>query len=375
MKKIKILVFASSRADYSLLKWLFSKPNNQIKFDLVTSFPEKNKNFSSIDKDKVKIVKSINLLSTLDEITRYENIIKIIKKVSKTLITNKYNYFLVLGDRYEVFAATIAANNFQTPIIHLSGGLLSLGSQDDFYRHAITKMALLHFTTSNQSKRRVIQMGEEPSRVFNYGSLGVESIKRTKLITKKDIQTSLRIKFQIKCILITVHPNTSNPKKNEIDIILKAINKIDQTTFVFTSPNFDPGYIDIIKKIKKFVKSNNNSYYFDDLTHQEYLSIMKLSDIVLGNSSSGFYQAPFMKVPTINIGDRQKGRESCDSIIDAKISIKDIYSKCIKVLFNNNKIDFRNFPYGDGNTSKRIIDRIIKLPKFKKIKNFFNINF
>ena len=375
MTKIKILVFASSRADYSLLQWLFNKQNNLIKFELVISFSKKNNNFSSSqNNNKVRIVKYIKLLSTFNKIIRYENITKIIKEVSKIFITKKYDYFLVLGDRYEVFAATISANNFQIPIIHLSGGLLSMGSQDEFYRHAITKMAFFHFTTSNQSKKRVIQMGEEPSRVFNYGSLGVESIKSTKLINKKEIQKSRGIVFLNKCILITVHPNTSNSKKKEIDIILTAIKKIDQTTFVFTSPNFDPGYADIIQKIKKFIKFNDNSYYFDDLTHQEYLSIMKLSDIVLGNSSSGFYQAPFMKVPTINIGDRQKGRESCGSIIDTKVSIKDIYSKCIKILFNKNKIDFTNFPYGNGNTSEKIINRIIKLPKYKKIKVFFNLN-
>ena len=157
MTKIKILVFASSRADYSLLQWLFNKQNNLIKFELVISFSKKNNNFSSSpNNNKVRIVKYIKLLSTFNKIIRYENITKIIKEVSKIFITKKYDYFLVLGDRYEVFAATISANNFQIPIIHLSGGLLSMGSQDEFYRHAITKMAFFHFTTSNQSKKRVI---------------------------------------------------------------------------------------------------------------------------------------------------------------------------------------------------------------------------
>ena len=238
--------------------------------------------------------------------------------------SNHFDYMLILGDRFEVFASAIAANNFLLPIIHLSGGLLSLGSQDEYYRHAITKLSSFHFTTSEMSKKRVIQMGEQPSRVFNYGSLGVEAVKKNKYLSKSQLEHSLGIKILNKCIIVTLHPETVTGHTAEISNLIDALKKIIGVTIIFTSPNFDPGYKNIISEIKKFIKLNKNFHYFNNLNDQEYLSLIKLSNIVLGNSSSGFYQAPILRVPTINIGDRQLGRETCESIISIKSNTKDI---------------------------------------------------
>ena len=377
MKKLRILVFASSRADYSLLKWILIKKNTGISFDFISSSITKNKNhiLKTIENDKIRLSNLIKLSSSDTHSDRSSNILKIIRSISNQFEKINYSYLLILGDRYEVFASAIAANNFQIPIIHLSGGLLSLGSQDEYYRHSITKLSTYHFTTSKKSRKRVIQMGEEPSRVFNYGSLGIESIKNTKFINRKIIYKKLGINLLENIILITFHPNTDDGNQNEIDHILLALKKIENTSLVFTPPNFDPGYKDIIFKIKTFVNAKKNAYYLVDLKDTYYLSILKLSKIILGNSSSGFYQAPYLKVPTLNIGNRQMGREGCQSIISIKSSSKEILKYCSMILNKKIKFSFNNFPYGNGNTSKKIISKIKKLPKENKVKNFFNLDF
>ena len=376
MINLKILVFCSSRADYSLIKWLLKVKNSNIKFSLIISSNQKNKKSltENIKKDEIQIYKLINLSSGDSNLTRSNNISIIINNLAKIIKSNHFDYMLILGDRFEVFASAIAANNFLLPIIHLSGGLLSLGSQDEYYRHAITKLSSFHFTTSEMSKKRVIQMGEQPSRVFNYGSLGVEAVKKNKYLSKSQLEHSLGIKILNKCIIVTLHPETVTGHTAEISNLIDALKKIIGVTIIFTSPNFDPGYKNIISEIKKFIKLNKNFHYFNNLNDQEYLSLIKLSNIVLGNSSSGFYQAPILRVPTINIGDRQLGRETCESIISIKSNTKDIYNNCKLILDDKKEISFKNFPYGRGNTSKKILNRLKKLPK-NKLKNFFDINF
>ncbi len=375
MKKIKILVFTSSRADFSLLKYILLSKHQSIKFHLVISSPTNSKKqmINKVNSENIKIYESIIIKNPSNNNCRLKNINFILQKMGGIFERHKFDFFLGLGDRYETFAAVISANNFQIPIIHLSGGLLSFGSHDEFYRHAITKLATFHFTTSENSRKRVIQMGESPKRVFNYGSLGVEATKKFKFFSKSQIQKRFNFKLNKICILVTVHPNTSDSKIKEVDPILKALKKLNDVSIIFTSPNNDPGFKYIVFKLKKFISMHKNSHYLDKISDEEYLSILKFSNLVLGNSSSGIYQAPYLGVPTLNIGNRQEGRESPKSVINSKISENDIYIKCISILNKNIQVNFKNFPYGKGNTSEKIIKKIASLHRANYIKKFYDL--
>jgi len=286
---------------------------------------------------------------------------------------------VVLGDRFEILSASFAALSQNIPIAHIHGGESTFGSIDEAIRHSITKMSTFHFAATKKYKKRIVQMGENPKRVFLVGSLGVERIKKTKLFSKSNLEKKIRFKFGKKNILTTFHPETlvDKTRKNAFKFLLQSLKKIKDTTVIFTLPNADTGSDAIIKMIKNFTKLNKKKYkVFKSMGDKLYLSTMKYSDLVLGNSSSGIIEAPSFKIPTINVGDRQQGRVQAKSIINSKLNQSSI-SKNIKIALSK-KIKINNFknPYELKNTSEKIF-KILKKTKIRNIvkKKFNDIKF
>jgi GDP/UDP-N,N'-diacetylbacillosamine 2-epimerase (hydrolysing) len=246
------------------------------------------------------------------------------------------------------------------PIAHIHGGEITEGAQDDSIRHAITKLSHLHFTATEVYKNRVIQMGEEPWRVANVGALGVESIKKLQLLSQEAFEESIGVKLKEKNLLITYHPQTlaTQSPQEQFNELLQALEKFDDTLLIFTKANADAGGKVINAMIDDFVSKHSNAIAFTSLGQLRYFSALKYVDGVVGNSSSGILEVPSFQKPTINIGDRQKGRLQADSIINTPIQ-KDAIIKAIKNIYTSNtqqKLKSCYNPYESKNTSKTIVN-------------------
>lgn len=286
---------------------------------------------------------------------------------------------LILGDRYEVMCAAVAATIARVPIAHLHGGEATGGLIDEAIRHSLTKMSHLHFVATKEYEKRVIQMGEKPNRVFCVGGLGVDSILKLDLLTKKEVETSLDFKIGSKSMLVTFHPltlevNTSGKQMNEL---LNSLTEFVDHKIIFTMPNADTDGREIFQLIKNYCLNNHNCRAFTSLGQLRYLSCLKYVDVVVGNSSSGLLEAPSFKIPTVNIGDRQKGRLKADSVIDCA-PVKNQISSAIKTALSS---DFKESckvtknPYGNGGASEKIIQSLENID-FNHLlnKSFFNIS-
>ena len=274
----------------------------------------------------------------------------------------KPNYIVVLGDRFEIFSASTAALIHNIPIIHLHGGELTESLIDDAFRHSITKMSTYHFVANKAYHTRVRQLGENPNNIFNVGGMGVDSIKKTNLLNKKDIEKKLKFKFLLKNLLVTYHPETLSKKetKKGIESLLKSLKNLKNTRLIFTASNADTYGDYINKKIKTFVKNNKNAHFFYSLGSVNYYSCLKYIDAVIGNSSSGIAEVPTFKKFTINIGNRQKGRLKAKSILDCSTNVSDI-KKCLKLIYlpQFNKILTKTInPYGTGNATNKILEKL-----------------
>ncbi len=269
---------------------------------------------------------------------------------------------VVLGDRFEILSAVIAAMFSRIPIAHIHGGELTEGAVDDAIRHSITKFSHLHFVGNEEYSRRVIQLGERPERVFNVGGLGVDAINDLKLIPKNELEKDLNIKFLQKNLLITFHPVTLEEKSSsrQISELLDALSNLQDTALIFTMPNADSDSRIIFEKIEDYVSSNKNAYVFTSLGQLRYLSCVAQVDAVVGNSSSGLHEVPTFKKATINIGDRQKGRIQSKSVINCK----PISSNIQKAIEDSYTLEFKKYlktaknPYGDGGAAERIAKTI-----------------
>jgi len=264
---------------------------------------------------------------------------------------------VVLGDRYEILAAVYVALIFTIPVAHLYGGEITVGAYDDSIRHAITKMSHLHFTATEKYRKRVIQLGESPDNVYNVGSLGVENILNISLISKKDVEKEINFKLNKHTILLTYHPETLCDKENTIDNLLLCLEEEKNIRIIFTMPNSDTGNKIIIKKINNFVaKNKKRSIAITSLGVKRYLSVMKYVAAVVGNSSSGIIEAPSFGIPTLNIGDRQKGRIMAESVVNCSTEKQSIKNG-LKMIFSKEVIkkslNCQN-PYQKANTAGMI---------------------
>ena len=271
----------------------------------------------------------------------------------------KTDILLLLGDRYEILGAASAAMVMNIPIAHISGGEITEGAMDEQIRHSITKMANIHFPGAEPYARNIMAMGEEAWRIFNVGDPGIENIKLTKLLNKEELEKELGVIVDENTLLITYHPVTLE-LENVREQIINLINALDRINMkmIITYPNADNGGDVIINELEEFNKRKENVYLFKNLGSLRYLSVMNLCGGVIGNSSSALVEAPFIKIPVVNIGNRQKGRLMADNIIQSTNSEDDIY-KCICRAVSK---EFREYTkgikslYGDGDTSKEIVD-------------------
>lgn len=385
MRKYKICVFTGTRAEYGLLKPLMEEIQKQPEFELqiVASCmhlsPEFGLTYQEIEKDGFKIDEKVEMLLSSDTpVGTVKSMGVGMIGYADALSRLKPDMVIVLGDRFEALAFAISSYILRIPIAHLYGGEITEGALDEGFRHSITKLSYLHFTSTEDYKKRIIQMGEFPDRVFNVGALGLDNIKRFKLLTKEEIEQKLGIKFNKYSFLITYHPETlsdSNPQKDFIEI-LKALESFEDTTLIFTKANADPNGRIINAMIEDFINKRKNAYVFDSLGHLLYLSVMSHSDVVIGNSSSGIIEAPSFKIATVNIGSRQKGRIKAKSIIDCepkKDKIIEAINKAISTEFKE-ILDKVENPYGDGSAALKIIEILKKSLPIKNIsKKFYNL--
>ena len=387
MSRRKICVVTGSRAEYGLLYWLMKEieANKNLELQLIATGMHLSSEFGmtyrEIEKD-FKIDKKINIHLSSDTSTSISRSMG----MAQTYLSEAYNklkpdILVVLGDRYEIFSAASAAMIAKIPIAHIHGGEITEGSWDDCIRHCISKMAHLHFTATEEYRTRVVQLGEEPNRVFNIGGMGIENIKRLELLSKNEYEKSINFKLNKKNILITFHPVTleNNTSKKQFQELLNVINDLNDTNVIFTKTNSDLYGKIINQMIDQYTsKYPKKSIAVTSLGQIKYLSALQYVDAIVGNSSSGLMEAPSFKIPTINIGDRQKGRIKAKSVVDCspnkksiKNSFKIIYSKHFKKLLHTVKN-----PYDNGLPSKKIV-RVLKNIKLQNIlkKSFYNIDF
>jgi len=367
--KRKICVVTGTRAEYGLLFWLMKEIESDKDLELqviVTGMhlsPEFGLTYKEIEKD-FKIDKKIEMLLSSDTsvgISKSMGLAQI--SFAEAYEELKPDILVVLGDRYEIFSSVSSAMIAKIPIAHIHGGETTEGAFDESIRHSITKMSHLHFCATDKYRDRIVQLGEHPSRVFNVGGMGIENIKRLKLLTKDEFEKSIDFKLNKKNILVTFHPVTleDSTAKEHFQELLNAIDKLTDTNIIFTKANSDTDGRVINKMIDKYVEKNSHkAISFTSLGQLRYLSALQYVDAVLGNSSSGLLEAPSFKIATINIGDRQKGRILSDSVINClpqEKSIQEIFKKLYSNEFKQILKDTKNI-YGDGCASDKIIEII-----------------
>ena len=276
----------------------------------------------------------------------------------------KYVAVILLGDRYETLAIAIAAGNTRTPIFHLCGGDTTEGALDEWIRHSITKISYLHFVTNEESRRRVIQLGEDPERVFNYGSTSIDNILTVADMSKKEALESIGLK-DCMYALCTYHPVTMEGGNvdEQIDEFLNAIKEFPDLQFIVTKSNADQGGARINELLDNAEKGIGNLYVYTSLGAKRYLSLMRYAEFVLGNSSSGIIETPAFHVPTVNIGDRQRGRLQLESIINCGSGTESITNAIRIATSEEHRKVCQNVisPYGDGHAAKRIADKAIEI--------------
>ena len=381
----KICVVTGTRAEYGLLYWLLKEieADSELKLQLIVTgmhlSPEFGLTYKEIEKE-FKIDKKIEILSSSHtSLDICAEMARVYEKFAPALAELKPDILVLLGDRYEIFGVAGVASIMQIPIAHIHGGETTQGAFDEAFRHSITKMSHIHFAATNEYTNRIIQLGEEPSRVFNVGGPGIENIKKLNLLSKEEFEKSIKFKLAKKNILITFHPVTleNSSAREQFNELLNSLDELEETNFIFTKANSDTDGDVINKMIDEYVSQNSQkAVAFASLGQLRYLSAIKFVDIVLGNSSSGLSEVPSFKKATINIGDRQKGRARASSVIDVRpdrkeilTAIKRAYSKEFEQILK----DTIN-PYDGGNPSKKMV-KILKETKLDGIlkKKFYDI--
>lgn len=384
-----ICIVTATRAEYGLMRPLMhALRRNSALFKLqilVTGAhlsPEFGYTYKQIEEDGFVIDEKVEMLLSADSGT------SIVKSMglgmigfSDVLQRLNPDGIVILGDRYEMLSLATSASVLKIPILHLHGGEITEGAYDNAFRHAISKLSHVHFTSTEEHRHRVIQMGENPSCVFNVGAIGIDNIKKLPLIPKDRLSEELGVQWKNKIYQITYHPETlSNiPSQELFTQLLDAVDEIEDATLIFTKSNADTDGRIINKMIDDYVLNNENkAKAFTSLGALRFLSLLAISDGIIGNSSSGIIEAPSLKIPTINIGDRQKGRMQSTSVINTlpnKHSILGAIKYSQSKEFSSVLQEATN-PYGDGNTTDKII-QVLETLDFTdlKIKSFYNIQF
>lgn len=365
----KICVITGTRADYGLLRWVMQgiKDDADLTLQIIATgmhlSPEFGLTYREIEQDGFSIDRKVEMLTSSD------TAVGIAKSMGLGLIgfadvlnDLKPDLIVVLGDRFEIFAAVSAALVARIPVAHLHGGETTEGAFDESLRHSITKMSHLHFVAAEDYRQRVIQLGEQPERVFLVGGLGVDNIKRMTLLDRQELEASLGLKLAQKNLLVTFHPVTleTATATDQMAELLLVLAELKDTQLIFTMPNADTDGRALIKMIEKFVEHNHNAHAYTSLGQLRYLSCIAQVDGVVGNSSSGLLEAPSFNKGTINIGDRQRGRLQATSVINSTPTLQGIKAALKKLYsadFQAGLKDVRN-PYGEGGASEKVVNTI-----------------
>lgn len=387
MKRIGVVT--ATRAEYGLLKNTMKaiEADKELELFLVVTgthlLKEYGYTIDEIENDGFKINEKMDILMKSDD---YTGICKSMGMASilfsEIVARNPIDALLVLGDRYELLSICSVAMNARIPIIHISGGETTEGLIDEAVRHCVTKMSYLHFPGCEAYRKRIIQLGENPERVFNYGDVGVENILKMEYMDKVELEKSINFSLERPYFSVTFHPVTleTGTVGTQIKELLDAISERPEYSYVFTKANADTGNYEINKLIDEFVVKNSNCVAYESLGIKRYLSLLKYSVGTIGNSSSGIVEAPILKIPTINIGDRQKGRMKAESIIDCgpdKLAIISAIDKSQTEEFTNICKNVESI-YASGNTSEKIIEKVKEYLINDKIdlkKKFYDVDF
>lgn len=394
MSKRKICVITGTRAEYGLLYWLMREIKNDqgLQLQLIVTgmhlSPEFGLTYRNIEKNGFKIDKKIEILLSSDTEPAISKSIGLgCISFAEAFKELKPDIIVVLGDRFEIFAAAISAVITRIPIAHLHGGEITEGVIDEPIRHSITKMASIHFPATEIYARRIIQMGENPDNVYNYGMAGLDNIHKLKLLSQKELEKRINFSLKENTALITYHPVTLEGKdvERQIENLLNVIKDLNLNV-IFTKSNADTYGRIINQKITEFIETNinddNNYKLYDNLGQLNYLSLLQFVGIMIGNSSSGFTEAPSFHLPVINIGNRQKGRIRARNIVNCGYSIGEINRAIKKGLDKKFKSSLKNMdnPYdkfGDGKTSFRIKEILKKINIDSRLikKSFYDLDF
>lgn len=371
MKKIAIIT--ATRAEYGLLapviRELRTYENEGFRVEVIVTgthlYTEYGDTIQEIKADHVRIDEIIEIpVNSQTALDISSNQAVALTEFTELFLKKRYDAVMLLGDRYETLAFAIAAGNTQTPIFHLAGGDTTEGAMDEWIRHSITKMSYLHFTTNEQSRRRVIQMGENPNRVFNYGSTSIDNIMMLSNMTRQEALESVGLS-DCRYALCTYHPTTMELEEvdAQVEDFLRAIEHYPNIQFIVTKSNSDQGGSRINNRLDSAEKKTKNLHVYASLGAKRYLSLMRYAEFVLGNSSSGIIETPAFHIPTVNIGDRQRGRLQTQSIINCDTDEKAIVRAIGRAISAEMKqiCEQTESPYGDGVAAKKIAKKSVEI--------------
>lgn len=384
--KRKICVITGSRAEYGLLSSLMSAilADTKLQLQVIATnmhlSPEFGLTYKEIEQDGFRIDKKVEMLLSSDTSNATAKSVGLATiGFADAYEDLKPNLIVVLGDRFEILAAVSAALFYKIPVAHLHGGEITEGAYDDCIRHSITKMSHLHFTSTEEYRKRVIQLGEQPERVFNVGAIGVENSKKTPLISQKELEDNFHFSLGNQSLLVTFHPITleNSTAEQQCCNLLNALDSFRDYKIVFTLPNSDTDGRIIMKYIQQFVNTHKDrAVAFTSLGRNRYFSALKYVSAVVGNSSSGIIEVPSFGIPTLNIGSRQKGRIAADSVVHCGTTIEEISEGLRKILsdeFRQTSRLNRN-PYDKEGTVSSIY-QVLKTYPLKNLihKSFYNL--
>ena len=363
-----ICVVTATRAEWGLLQPLVKNIQDDNRFSLLlavtgTHFSEEFGNtWKEIISDGFSIDERVDIITSpiQNAVDVSNTMARALTGFSGVFSRHKIDLVILLGDRYETLAVALAAMNARVPIMHLYGGDVTEGALDDAIRHSISKLSYLHCTSCETYRKRVIQLGEEPNRVYNVGAIGIDNVRMMHLLSKKELSEELGFAIaETDYAVVTFHPETLNNSnvKEQCQQFLDALSAFPDMKYIITKSNADEGADIINRMMEEYATSNTNAFVVSSLGNLRYLSALKSASLVIGNSSSGIMESPYFRVPTINLGIRQRGRIQSECIINCEINTAEIIHAMQKAL----SPEFREFaktadyPYGDGYAAEKIM--------------------
>jgi GDP/UDP-N,N'-diacetylbacillosamine 2-epimerase (hydrolysing) len=368
-----ICVVTGSRAEYGLLRPVMEgiRDADECVLQVVATgmhlSPEFGETYREIEQDGFRVDRRVEMLLSADTAVATAKSMGLgMIGFADALRDLSPDLLVVLGDRFEIFAAVSAALVARIPVAHLHGGETTEGAYDEAFRHSITKMSHLHFVAAEEYRRRVVQLGEQPDRVFLVGGLGVDAIQRVALMDRAEVEDSLGVQFGARSLLVTFHPATLDDASaaHQMDELLAALDALPDTLLIFTMPNADTGGRVLIGQVERFVAAHPMAVAFKSLGQRRYFSCLRFVDGVVGNSSSGLAEVPSFGKGTINIGERQRGRLKADSVIDASAE-REVIRDAIRLLYSAEfqaRLPGVRNPYGDGGAASAIVQVLQSRP-------------